>query len=189
MPLQHSEMVDLGTDAPFFKLLNVMNGQTVALSDFRPDKPLVVIFSCNHCPYVLFIQTQLCELAKKYQSQGCNFVLISSNDIDKYPQDAPELMREFAQSYNFSFPYLYDETQSVARAYRAACTPDIYVYDKIDNNNRKLAYRGQFCPARPSNGLIPNGQDLAAALTALLNNETVNSRQYPSAGCSIKWKE
>lgn len=184
MALKHSEMVELGTNAPYFNLPDTISGKMVALSDFQ-SQPVVVVFSCNHCPYVLFIQKELCALAKKYQQKGVAFVLISSNDVERYPQDAPDKMREFAAEYGFSFPYLYDESQSVARAYEAACTPDIYVY----NTGHKLTYRGQFCPARPSNGLVPDGKDLAEALDALLNGAEVNPRQYPSAGCSIKWKQ
>ena len=184
MPLAYSQMIALGTIAPDFKLWDTVSGNFYSLNDFDINAPLVIIFSCNHCPYVLFINEKLVELANKYMLLGVNLLLISSNDVNKYPQDSPENMKLFAAKHNYKFAYLYDETQAVALDYAAACTPDIYVFGK----GRKLAYRGQFCSARPSNGQAPTGDDLAAALNNLLAGKQVDSKQYPSAGCSIKWK-
>lgn len=173
-----STMLDLGTPIPDFTLPNVYGG-TYSTSDFQ-NKALVVMFICNHCPYVLHLERALIEAAKSYQPRKVDFVAISSNDVEKYPQDAPEKMAE----KDYPFPYLYDESQEVAKAYKAACTPDFFVFDE----NRKLVYRGQFDDSRPKNDKEITGRDLKNALDAVLNDEKVPDLQIPSIGCNIKWK-
>ena len=142
------------------------------------------MFICNHCPFVKHVNSTVTELANKFQSKGIKFIAISSNDVENYPQDAPHLMKETAQQENYSFPYLYDETQTVAKDYDAACTPDFYLFDSA----MKLIYRGQLDDSRPGNGIPVTGKDLTAAMNALLENKEVDSDQKPSIGCNIKWK-
>ncbi len=180
-----SAMVELGTKAPNFNLPDTISGKQISLDEIKSDKATVVMFICNHCPYVIHIIDELSEVVKEYQKKGVNFAAISSNDIVNYPQDSPERMKEFAEAHKFSFPYLFDETQEVAKAYKAECTPDIFVYDK----DMKLVYRGQFDDSRPSLSKPVTGKDLTAALDAILEGRPVDENQIPSIGCNIKWKK
>ncbi|MES2766790.1 MAG: thioredoxin family protein [Bacteroidota bacterium] len=179
-----SNMLPLGTIAPDFSLPDVVSGKNISLQEITSDKATVVMFICNHCPYVIHVLDGILQLANDYISKGISFIAISSNDVENYPQDSPEKMKELAQEKKFPFPYLYDESQEVARAYDAACTPDFYVFDA----SLKLVYRGQMDGARPSNDIPPNGEDLRKALDAVLKGEEVFSEQRPSLGCNIKWK-
>jgi peroxiredoxin len=179
----NSTMLPLGTPAPDFCLPDTQ-GKPVSLADFAPAKALVVLFLCNHCPYVKHIRDGVAQLAREYLPRGAAVVGISSNDVANYPADGPEKMAEEVRAAGYIFPYLYDETQAVAKAYRAACTPDIYVFDA----ERRLAYRGQFDSSRPGNGLPVTGADLRAALDALLAGKPAPVGQKPSIGCNIKWK-
>jgi len=178
-----STMLELGTVAPDFALLEPASGNTVSLSDFS-GKPLVVVFICNHCPFVKLIADKMAETAAEFQRQGVGFVAINSNDVANYPDDSPEKMVEFINEYSAAFPYLFDETQEVAKAYRAACTPDFYLFDAA----HKLAYRGQFDAARPGNEQPVTGADLRAAVNAVLAGQPATEAQIPSLGCNIKWK-
>ena len=179
-----STMLPLGTSAPAFSLPDATTGDTVSLSDFD-DKPIVlVMFISNHCPYVKHVAAELARIGSDYGRQGVGIVAIGSNDVENYPDDAPPRMIEFAAAQGFTFPYLYEESQEVALAYRAACTPDLYVFD----TDRKLVYRGQLDGARPGNGVPVDGRDLRAALDAALDGAAVPEPQLPSAGCNIKWK-
>jgi peroxiredoxin len=184
MALTPSQMLALGTEAPHFSLPDPRTGNTVDLEDMDIDHGLVVMFICNHCPYVKHIREKLVEVANDYQQKGFQFVAINSNDTSTHPDDAPEKMKEVAEEYDFPFPYLFDESQEVAKAYRAACTPDIYVFDE----NRKLVYRGQFDDSRPRSEEPVTGSDLKKALDALLENRDISSEQKASIGCGIKWK-
>ncbi len=175
-------MLPLGTVAPDFRLPDT-NGKMVSLSNFK-GRPLLVAFICNHCPYVKHIRTGLAQLARNYQPRGAAIVGINSNDATNYPDDSPAKMKEEVKSAGYVFPYLYDETQGVARSYRAACTPDLYLFDK----DHRLVYRGQFDDSRPGNGLPVTGKDLRAALDAVLSGKPVPPGQKPSIGCNIKWK-
>ena len=176
-------MLPLGTSAPDFRLPDT-NGKLVALADFKPAPALLVLFICNHCPYVKHIRSALADVAREYQRRGAAIVAISANDVQSHHDDSPEKMKQEARSAGYVFPYLYDESQSVAQAYRAACTPDIFLFDK----NRKLAYRGQFEDSRPGNGRPVTGKDLRAALDAVLEGKPVPEPQTASVGCNIKWK-
>jgi len=178
-----STMLELGTSAPDFSLPDPATGNTVKLADFN-GQPLLVVFICNHCPYVLHIADKLAEIAKTYQDKGVAFVAINSNDVANYPDDSPEKMPAMSERFGFTFPYLFDETQAIAKAYQAACTPDFYLFDA----DHKLAYRGQFDNARPRNEEPVTGADLADALKALLANMPPLEEQKPSLGCNIKWK-
>ncbi len=180
-----SNMLPLGTEAPDFTLPDTLTGNAVSLNEIASDKATVVMFICNHCPYVIHIIDETVAFAKKYQEKGVGFIAISSNDIENYPMDAPDKMKVFAEEKGFTFPYLYDESQDVAKAYDAACTPDIYLFDK----DKKLVYRGQFDGSRPQSGKPVTGEDLGAAIDALLIGEEVSSNQIPSIGCNIKWKK
>lgn len=184
MARTESNMLELGTNAPGFNLPDTISDQMVSFSSVKSDKATVVMFICNHCPYVIFVNEELVNLAKEYEAKGVAFVAISSNDVDNYPQDAPDKMKLHAAEVGYPFPYLYDETQEVAKAYDAACTPDFYVFD----GNEKLVYRGQLDGARPHLDVPVTGQDLRAALDAVLTNQPVNDFQRPSMGCNIKWK-
>jgi peroxiredoxin len=177
-------MVPLGTQAADFSLPDTVSGKTLSLQSLRSDKATVIMFLCNHCPYVKHLQRGLVAVAKEYQARGIAFIAISSNDASAYPDDSPELMRKEAQRLGYPFPYLYDESQAVARAYDATCTPDFFVYDK----NLTLAYRGQFDDSRRDSDIPVTGKDLRRALDQLLAGETVFSDQLPSLGCNIKWK-
>jgi peroxiredoxin len=183
MALTPSTMLALGTPAPDFKLPDT-NGKMVALGDFKEARALVVAFICNHCPYVKHIRSGLAEFGREMQARGVGMVAINSNDAEKYPADAPGQMAAEARAAGYTFPYLYDETQAVAKAYRAACTPDFYVFDGA----RRLVYRGQFDASRPGNGAPVTGADLRAAVEAVLNNKPVPEKQMPSIGCNIKWR-
>jgi peroxiredoxin len=179
----NSTMLPLGTVAPDFDLPDTQ-GKQVGLADFRGAQALLIAFICNHCPYVKHLQQAFVELASEYQQRGVAFVAISSNDAVSYPADGPERMAEEARRASYSFPYLYDESQDVAKTYRAACTPDFYLFDQ----NQRLVYRGQFDDSRPGNGVAPTGTNLRAALDALLAGRAVEANQRPSIGCNIKWK-
>lgn len=178
-----STMLPLGTAAPDFALPDV-HGKIVTLTDFAKNKALLVAFICNHCPYVKHIQQKFVTVAAHYQAKGIGVVAINSNDAEKYPDDSPEKMREEAQQLNYGFSYLFDASQTVAKAYQAACTPDFYVFDE----RKLLVYRGQFDNARPKNSDPVTGTDLTTALDALLASKPVNPDQKPSVGCNIKWK-
>jgi len=180
-----SVMVPLGTKAPDFRLPDSVSGKSIALDDVRGKVATVVMFICNHCPYVKLLNKELVKVASSYQSKGVRFVAISSNDIVQYPEDGPTAMKVVAANIGYPFPYLYDESQEIARAYDAACTPDFYVFDR----DLKLKYRGQFDGARPSNGITPTGEDLTAALDALIAGKIPKEEQRPSLGCNIKWKK
>jgi peroxiredoxin len=183
MSLTPSTMLPLGTTAPDFRLPDT-DDKTVALADFKSAPALLVIFMCNHCPFVKHIRQGLAQLGRDYLPKGVAIVTINSNDVAKYPDDSPAKMKEEVKSAGYQFPYLYDETQAVAKAYQAACTPDIYVFD----GQQKLVYRGQFDDSRPGNGKPVTGKDLRAALDAVLAGNFVSSDQKPSIGCNIKWK-
>jgi peroxiredoxin len=175
-------MTDLGQGAPRFALPNVLDGESVSLDHFRDRKALLVMFICRHCPYVMHVKPALVQLAKDFSHHSLGIVAISSNDAEHYPDDAPERLAELAEE--LPFPLLYDESQQVAKAYRAACTPDFFLYDA----NRRLIYRGQLDDSRPGNNKPLTGRDLRAAITTLLTGAQVNPDQLPSVGCSIKWK-
>jgi len=179
-----SAMVELGTSAPSFNLPDTVSGNQVSLDDVKSDKATVVMFICNHCPYVIHVVNVLSKVAKEYKEKGVSFAAISSNDVENYPQDSPDKMKAFAAEHGFTFPYLYDETQDVAKAYKAECTPDIFVYD----SSMKLVYRGQFDDSRPSKDTPVTGKDLKAALDNVLEGKPVDENQIPSVGCNIKWK-
>ena len=184
MALTPSNMMPLGASAPFFNLPDVISSSNKSLVGVASDQATVVMFICNHCPYVVHIMDVLVAFAKQYQAQGVGFVAISSNDIDNYPLDGPQKMKALAQEKDFTFPYLYDESQSVAKAYDAACTPDFYVFD----GQLRCVYRGRFDDATPGNDVPVTGSDLGAALDAILAGEPVSDQQKPSMGCNIKWK-
>jgi peroxiredoxin len=179
----NSTMLPLGTRAPLFRLPDP-GGKTVSLADFKSAPALLVVFMCNHCPYVRHIRGGLASLARDYGPRGVAVVGINSNDVASYPADSPAKMAEEAASAGYVFPYLYDETQAVAKAYRAACTPDFYLFDK----DQRLVYRGQFDDSRPGNSIPVTGQDIRAALGAVLAGKPVPPNQKPSIGCNIKWK-
>ena len=176
-------MLPPGTTAPDFKLPDT-TGKTVSLADFKDSPALLVIFMCNHCPYVVHIRAGLGQLARDYAPKRVAIAGINSNDMANYPDDSPAKMKLEVKSAGYIFPYLFDETQAVAKAYRAACTPDIYLFDK----NRKLVYRGQFDDSRPGNGIPVTGKDLRAALDGALAGRPVSPDQKASIGCNIKWK-
>ncbi len=178
-----STMAALGMAAPDFALPDT-GGRTVVLGDFADAPGLLVVFMCNHCPFVIHLREELTRSVKRYQGKGLAVVGISSNDVEGFPQDGPELMAREAEERGYTFPYLFDETQSVAKAYTAACTPDFFLFD----NERRLVYRGQFDGSRPGNDLPVTGADLGAAVEALLEGNAVSSDQRPSIGCNIKWK-
>jgi peroxiredoxin len=183
MALTPSTMLPLGTAAPDFRLPDT-NGKTVSPADFKDKPALLVIFMCNHCPYVKHIRDGLVELANDYQPRGVAIVGINSNDAANYPDDSPVKMAEEVRTVGYTFPYLYDESQAVAKAYRAACTPDIFLFDR----GRRLVYRGQFDASRPGNGIPVTGKDLRAALDAVLAGKPTSTMQTASIGCNIKWK-
>ena len=178
-----STMLPLGTAAPDFSLLNV-DGKTVSLSDFDEAPALLVIFMCNHCPFVIHVADPLAQLTQEYLARGVAIVGINSNDVANYPADSPEQMVAEAEQRGYAFPYLYDETQEVAHAYRAACTPDFFLFDA----NKQLVYRGQMDSSRPDSGIPVTGEDLRAALDAVLAGNQPAENQTPSIGCNIKWK-
>ncbi|MCC6158902.1 MAG: thioredoxin family protein [Deltaproteobacteria bacterium] len=183
MALTPSNMLPLGTPAPDFHLPDPA-GKTHALADFAPAPALLVAFICNHCPYVKHIKTDFARLVREYQAKGVAVVAINANDWTKYPDDSPPAMAKDAADFGYTFPYLVDETQSVARAYDAACTPDFYLFD----GDRRLVYRGQIDDSRPGNGLPVTGADLTTAVDAVLTGRAVAAPQKPSIGCNIKWR-
>ena len=176
-------MLPLGTAAPGFQLPDT-SGKTVALADFKNQPALLVVFMCNHCPYVKHIRTGLAQLARDYLPRGAAIVGINANDAANYPEDSPARMQEEVKAAGYLFPYLYDETQAVAKAYRAACTPDFFLFDR----GRRLVYRGQFDASRPGNGIPVTGKDVRAALDAVMAGKSTSEFQVPSIGCNIKWK-
>lgn len=178
-----STMLEIGTSAPDFNLPDPVSGKIVSLSDFE-GRPLLVVFSCNHCPYVLHILESFTEYANDAQRQGISVVMINANDVDNYPDDSPEKMIELSKSYGFEFHYLYDQSQSVALAYQAACTPDFFLF----NPHHELVYRGQYDASRPGNDEPICGTDLKAATQALLSGDALPVKQLPSMGCNIKWR-
>jgi peroxiredoxin len=183
MSLTPSTMLPLGTSAPDFRLPDT-DGKTVSLADFKGAPALLIVFLCNHCPYVKHVRFEFAQLVKEYQAKQVAVVGISSNNATAYPDDGPAMMVEEKAQVGYTFPYLYDETQKVAFAYQAACTPDFYVFDK----NQKLVYRGQMDSSRPGNPVPVTGNDLRAALDAVLSGKPVSAEQRPSLGCNIKWK-
>lgn len=180
-----SVMLPLGTPAPAFTLLDIVSGNKVRLDHSEKVKATLIMFICNHCPYVKHINKELTRLAQDYMKKGVNFIAINSNDIKNYPDDSPANMKVVAQEESYPFPYLFDETQEVAKAYQAACTPDFYLF----NTELELVYRGQLDDSRPGNSIPVTGQSIRAALDSLLANQAISIEQKPSLGCNIKWKE
>lgn len=176
--------IPLGFQAPYFELLNVQTGTATNLNEVKGEKGTVVMFICNHCPFVVHVLDGILELAKEYQSKGFGFVAISSNDVQNYPDDSPENMKTLADEKAFPFPYLYDESQTVAKAYTAACTPDFSLFDGA----LKCVYRGQMDGARPGSNVPVTGEDLRKAMECILANRSIDFEQKPSLGCNIKWK-
>lgn len=180
-----STMLPLGTLAPNFTLPDVCSNKLLSLKELKSEIATVVMFICNHCPYVVHIQKKLVEVAKHYQTKNVSFIAINSNDVQQYPADSPEKMKIIAEKNEFTFPYLFDETQEVAKAYQAACTPDFYIFD----HDLLCVYRGRFDDSRPGNTIPVSGNDLSQALDNLLSHQPVNAKQLPSVGCNIKWKK
>jgi len=178
-----STMLELGTSAPHFRLPDPQD-KWVSTDDFKDAKAFLVVFMCNHCPYVKHLRSQFAALAKEYQARGVAVVGINSNDAENYPDDAPEKMAEEIKLAGYTFPYLYDESQEVAKAYQAACTPDFFLF----NGDHRLVYRGQFDDSRPGNARPVTGKDMRTALDAVLEGRAVSTDQKPSVGCNIKWK-
>lgn len=179
-----STMLALGTTAPDFRLPDPSSGRMVSRDDLRDAPALLVMFLCNHCPYVKHIREGLARFAREYRDRGLAMVAINANDVVSYPEDRPERMAEEARAAGYVFPYLFDETQAVAKAYQAACTPDFFLFDR----DRKLVYRGQFDGSRPGNDVPVTGADLRAAVDALLAGRPISADQRPSLGCNIKWR-
>lgn len=179
-----SNMLELGTKAPDFYLLNTSDGNSYSYANVQGESGTIIMFICNHCPYVKHVFEGITSLANHYQSKGIGFVAISSNDVENYPDDSPELMKVTALEQGFTFPYLYDETQEIAKAYDAACTPDFYLFDA----EQLLVYRGQMDDSRPKNDIPVTGKDLRAAMDSLLSGAVIDPLQKPSLGCNIKWK-
>jgi thiol-disulfide isomerase/thioredoxin len=184
MALTPSRMMPLGTKAPHFKLRSPVQDKEFSLDELKSDKATVIMFICNHCPYVKHVQKGLVELADDYIPKGASFIAINSNDVEKYPEDSPSNMKSVAQRLGYPFPYLFDETQETARAYYAACTPDFYIFDA----DMKCVYRGQMDDSRPGNGKPVTGKNIREALDRILQGERVSTDQIPSIGCNIKWK-
>lgn len=184
MVLLPTNQIPLGFKAPDFILWNPLTNKMESLDEHKSDKATVIVFICNHCPYVLHIIEKLAKVAKEYYSKGVRFIAINPNDVEKYPDDRPEKMIELAHQKDFIFPYLYDESQEVAKAYSAACTPDFNVFD----GNMNCVYRGQFDKSRPGNNIPVTGEDLKRTLDHILSGVKVPEEQTPSSGCSIKWK-
>ncbi len=182
--LTRSTMLTLGTKAPEFSLPDVVSGKTISLKDFSGKKGLLVMFICHHCPFVKHVQKELAKIGKDYENKNFGIVAISSNDIETHPGDSPENLKRQAEELGFNFPYVYDETQEVAKSYTAACTPDFFLFDK----ERKLVYRGQLDGSRPGSFKPVTGKDLREAIDSALADEPVSQEQRSSAGCNIKWK-
>lgn len=185
MAYKESNMMPLGTVAPDFTLIDTVSDKMLSLNQLRGTKGTVIMFICNHCPYVIHVNEQLVKLANDYTPKGIGFIAISSNDVIKYPADSPDKMKEHAAVNGYTFPYLYDETQTIAREYDAACTPDFYLFD----NDLRLVYRGRLDSSRPNSGNPVTGEDLRKAIANMLDNKAIDPVQYPSAGCNIKWKD
>ena len=179
-----SNMIPLSSIAPDFSLFDAISGKQLTLNKLKGIKGTVIMFICNHCPFVIHVNTELVSIANTYIKKGFGFIAISSNDVVNYPQDGPDEMKTQAEKEHYPFPYLYDETQEIAKAYDAACTPDLYVFD----TNLKLVYRGQLDDSRPGNGIPVTGRDLRHALDCLIEDKENTSIQKPSIGCNIKWK-
>lgn len=179
-----SKMLPLGTEAPAFTLPDTVSGNNLSLDDLKSDQATVVMFICNHCPYVIHVNPEIVRVANDYTPRGVSFVAISSNDVANYPEDSPDKMALVAKVLQFPFPYLYDESQEVAKAYDAACTPDFYVFD----GDMKLFYRGRIDDSRPGSDTPLSGRDLRDAIDRILNQQEAPEKQYPSGGCNIKWK-
>lgn len=177
-------MMPLGTRAPDFRLRCAVSGNEYSLEDLKSDKATVVMFICNHCPYVKHVQNGLVELANDYIPRGVSFIAINSNDVEKYPEDSPENMKKVAERLGYPFPFLFDETQEVARAYDAACTPDFYIFD----GDLNCVYRGQMDGSRPGSGIPVTGEHIRKALDDILEGRPIREDQLPSIGCNIKWK-
>lgn len=184
MSLAFTPKIELGYKAPYFELVEPLTGLTRTLNDFKKGKALVVMFICNHCPYVIHVNSELIKLANKYIPLGINFVAINPNDANSYPDDSPENMAKLAKKLNYPFPYLYDETQEIAKKYNAACTPDFSIFDE----DLLCIYRGQLDDSRPNSSTPLSGTDIRSALDKIIRNESINTIQTPSSGCSIKWK-
>ncbi|MEM7726495.1 MAG: thioredoxin family protein [Cyanobacteria bacterium P01_A01_bin.45] len=184
MALTASTMLSLGTQAPDFNLPEVVSGKNISLASFSHKKGLLVMFICRHCPFVKHVQTELAKLGNDYSQKDLGIVTISSNDVENYPDDSPQSLKQMSQELNFSFPLCYDATQEVAKAYTAACTPDFFLFD----SDGKLVYRGQLDDSRPSNDKPVTGNDLRGAIEMLLANQPITGEQIPSIGCNIKWK-
>lgn len=184
MALTPSNTFEKGTKAPDFNLPDTVSGKMISLQEIKGKRGTVVMFICNHCPFVIHVNKELVQLAHDYMSRGFGFVAISSNDVVHYPQDGPDKMRLHALQQAYPFPYLYDETQEVAKAYDAACTPDLYVFDK----NLKSVYHGQLDDSRPGNHIPVTGKDMRAVLETMLSNRIYRGAEKPSIGCNIKWK-
>lgn len=185
MVLTSSTMMDLGMPAPDFSLSDVVSGQTLTLHSFSDKKALLVMFICRHCPYVIHVQEELAAIGRDYQATGLGILAISANDAEHYPQDAPQNLKAMALELGFNFPYCHDETQDVAKAYGAVCTPDFFLFDA----NRKLVYRGQLDDSRPNSTIPVSGRDLRAAIDSLLSGREIQPDQKPSIGCNIKWRQ
>lgn len=184
MVLTPSNMLPLGTIAPDFSLNDATTNTPVNLQSIKSASATVIMFICNHCPYVKHLQSELTKIANDYIPKGIQFIAINANDADNYPDDSPEKMKQVAKQFGYPFPYLYDESQDIARAYQAACTPDFFIFDK----DLRCVYRGQFDDSRPGNDIPVTGQDIRAALDNLLTNKPINKDQKSSMGCNIKWK-
>lgn len=185
MAKTESAMLALGTEAPAFALIDACTQELITLDKHKGKVATVIAFICNHCPYVKHINHELPKLAKDFSDKDISFLAINANDIDRYPDDAPENMQRIAQEFGYGFPYLYDETQEVALAYQARCTPDFYVFD----HGLRLVYRGQLDDSRPSNSIPVTGEYIRRALHSLIKNEPITVEQKPSLGCNIKWKD
>ncbi len=179
-----SKMIPLGTKAPDFLLPDTISGKNYSLNDMRGDKATVIMFICNHCPYVIHVIEELVYIPLDYKGKGISFIAISSNDVISHPQDSPENMKKFAEKYRFTFPYLYDSSQDIAQAYSAACTPDFFIFD----GELSLKYRGQMDDSRPGNNIPVTGKNIRNVLDNILNDKPVDPVQKPSIGCNIKWK-
>jgi len=184
MSLTPSTMLALGTVAPDFHLSDVVSGNTIWLKAIPPKKALLILFICRHCPYVVHVQNEIAKLGRDYQKKEVTIIAISANDAKNFPDDSPDQLKAMAEKLGFTFPFCYDESQDVAKAYTAACTPDLFLFDK----ERKLVYRGQLDESRPGNNKPVTGKDLRAALDAVLSDKPINPNQTPSMGCNIKWK-
>ena len=183
MSLTYSSMLLLGTKLIAFELIDTVSEKNFSSDELEISKPTLIMFICNHCPYVIHYHSEIQKIYKDYKDQ-INMVAISSNDIDNYPQDAPEHMQDLWKELGLSFPYLFDETQMVAKAYKAECTPEFYLFD----SNRKLVYRGRLDESSPNSAILPSGKDLRDAIENLLNEREISLEQFPSMGCNIKWK-